>query len=453
MDYSTLPDGLRNVLLEQLPKCDRGLLERHNELPHADAQERRLAAALITAAMTPEARAALEGEMDRMWEYDRQKNAGMAQSKTNEEIVIGSGYHAAVYCAVRARMGKPKPLVIEQEGRVGGALAISRGPTFYANSRNRAGDPNVPGEGDGLNVIPGAVVQPSMISADEFQTNADLAFAIRLTLAMHAKVATAKEVLGFEGYIPSGGSRREPRVSLSVRDKDGMRDVRLRTKRMIDARGLGTEPSPGPSDRAMTFGGFMRWVDDEQFPLRGMKRVAVIGGGDSAKCAVEALFGMGPAKHWSIPDLDAVERCDWYCRLPSTCEEFRTSARSRYKRIAPLLPPSGGGIARLRILRQMASISPGYRDVVVNGRRYDLAISCTGYVPTGLPANEPFVVGREQVALKVARYLGDAFIVGARMRLQFSEEEQTRPYSQIPSNTAAMWRLGPRTATLAASLA
>ena len=108
--------------------------------------------------------------------------------------------------------------------------------------------------------------------------------------------------------------------------------------------------------------------------------MAVIGAGDGARCAVEALFGMGPTRHWSTAELDSVKRCDWYgSGIPGTCETFRAQQRDRYRRLASLLPRAAGENTRLRVRNVMAEVAPGFGDVVVNERRYDLAVLACGY--------------------------------------------------------------------------
>ena len=269
MDYSDMPDWLRSKVGEisldpSLHGGMQAMRQRFWDMPGDDMLERQMAADLVGIALVPEARAQLEQAMDDRWEQNRIKNVGMG-SRRHGEIVFGAGYHAAVYCAVRARMGKPKPLVIDQMDTAGGeSFAMTREPSFFANSRNRGGGLNAPGEGDGLNVIPGAVVQPSMVSIDEYQTNADIAFAIRLTLAMHAKVALGKRVTG--AGLVNKAVRRDAKgqyvfpVSVTVADdRAGRGGINLTANRVIDARGLGNERKQGDGwDRVMTFSQFMR---------------------------------------------------------------------------------------------------------------------------------------------------------------------------------------------------
>src|SRR5207248_8155169 len=108
---------------------------------------------------------------------------------TSREVVIGGGFHAAVYAATRVLSGYPKPLVLERNRRVGGTFAMTSRPTFYLNSRNRPGTAGLAGDqGASLNYLPGAPIPAANASIAEYQTNTDLAFAIRLVLAQFADV-------------------------------------------------------------------------------------------------------------------------------------------------------------------------------------------------------------------------------------------------------------------------
>jgi hypothetical protein len=445
-----IPDRLRNSIYELRDgPAYRPLLARRDDLVNVADKDQALVARLIAIALEPPLRRELDEMLDRHWGDDRMKNVGMG-SRPHSEIIIGSGYHAAVYCAVRAAMGAPRPLVIERDERAGGVFACSQGPTFYLNSRNRAGLPDLPGQRGGLNAIPGALIQPSMLSAAEYQSNADMAFAIRLTLAMHAKVALGKVAV----RVRRGKLALDRfNVGVTVVDTSG-REVALTADRLIDCRGIGSEREPDyrSGGRILTFSEFMAHMETP-FPLRALKRVAVIGGGDAGKCAVEAIFGLGPARHWSIADLDPTPNVDWYCQLPKTCEEWRLKARSRYRGIGALLPRSYGinDRAKLTIRRgSKATVGSTYDGATVQGRRYDMVVFCAGYERRGLFADAfPIEIGGQNVALRSPN--APIFCAGPQANLPFTENDEVTPYALVPENRDAMWRLGPYTATFAAS--
>src|SRR5439155_23082749 len=120
-----------------------------------------------------------------------------------------------------------KPLVLERNERTGGTFAMTARPTFHLNSRNRAGSGGLAGDqGASLNYLPGAPIQAAAVSMTEYQTNADMAFVIRLALAQFADVVT------------------DARVVSVVRDGTGV-EIQIEDRgpvfagRIIDARGLG----------------------------------------------------------------------------------------------------------------------------------------------------------------------------------------------------------------------
>lgn len=365
------------------------------------------------------------------------------------EVVVGSGLHAAIYCAGRVARGFPPPIVLEQSARVGGAFAVSARPSIYLNSRNRPGGLGLPGTPDALNRVPGAPVQPSDLGGDEYQTNAALAWPIRLSLAMYARVMPNVTV-----DMVAGLSNDEAALLLA----DGRE---MRAKRVIVATGLGypvTLPGllPG-SKRVITFAQLMRQMD-EPFPLRGMRRCAVIGAGDSGKTAIEMLTGQGPVRHLSVASLDWAERIDWY-GVPRNCSTrngWENTARSRYKGIARLLPD---GRFRERLTRvqpfndRVDAIAEGCDSVYVNDRSYDQVVLALGYQGPTLasPGRVQFTLGGRVVASVALD--GPIFAIGTAANIPITQRERDFfPAAEAKQNAVAMWRLAPRTAALAAAL-
>jgi hypothetical protein len=79
----------------------------------------------------------------------------LSDSGSDREVIIGAGFHAAVYAATRVLSGFPKPLVVERGHRAGGTFAMTDRPTFYLNSRNRPGGGGLAGDqGTSLNYLP-----------------------------------------------------------------------------------------------------------------------------------------------------------------------------------------------------------------------------------------------------------------------------------------------------------
>src|SRR5439155_14914028 len=120
-----------------------------------------------------------------------------------------------------------KPLVLERNERTGGTFAMTARPTFHLNSRNRAGSGGLAGDqGASLNYLPGAPIQAANVGMREYQTNTDMAFVIRLTLAQFADVVTNAPAVSVD--------REGTGVQIEVADRNP-----LLAGRVIDARGLG----------------------------------------------------------------------------------------------------------------------------------------------------------------------------------------------------------------------
>src|SRR5436305_12290921 len=109
-----------------------------------------------------------------------------------------------------------------------------------------------------------------------------MAFVIRLTLAQYADVLTDAEVLSV--------TRDGTDVEIDIADR-GV----LRAGRVIDARGLGdpADQNLANGTTIVTFPQFLARMASP-WPLRGVSRAAVIGGGDSGNCAVESVPGIPP---------------------------------------------------------------------------------------------------------------------------------------------------------------
>jgi hypothetical protein len=391
-------------------------------------------------AMVPDARATFDDRLDEEWSTSYTRTDMYA-----EEVVIGAGLQAAVYASVRELRGFPQPLILER-GRVGGAFAVSQRASFFLNSRNRPGPLGLPGERRGLNCVPGGPIQPSRLSSREFETNADFAFAIRAALGRRGQVKTEADVVSVTRANSGFGT-------YAVELRNG---AVVMCDRVIDARGLGD-----PIDRALADGRYIRTFPqhmalmDGLFPLEGLRRVAVVGGGDSGKCAVESFLGIGPSEHYSVAELDFIELIDWYAPdLPATCAEWRTSQRGRYQAIGSYLPFAAGEASRLRVLKAQGSVSRGYQAGVVNGRLYDCVIPATGNQVAQLPGvfegdRQPF--GNEPV-LAMRYGPEEAYALGVRAEIPFSDAEETGRTGLVAANRVAAFRLVGRTAALATRL-
>jgi hypothetical protein len=403
-------------------------------------------AKLTGIALDPTGRTAADQALDAYWADQNRQQGLLTNAGTGREIIIGSGFHAAVYAAVRVLSGFGKPLVLERGERPGGAFAQTARPTFYLNSRNRPGNAGLAGDqGANLNFLPGAPIQAANLSMTEYQSNAEMAFVIRLTLAQYADVVTGANV---RSVAPNGGA--------TLIEIDGR--AILAAGRVIDARGLG---DPRDLDVAngttvVTFAQFMRRMAGP-WPLRGVRRVAVIGGGDAAKCVIESCLGIAPQPLMAAATLDSVDRIDVYADdLPDTCDGWQREVRGRYQAIGRHLRSDRFGVRRLNVLNRRAQPVALSATALVDGCGYDLVAVCTGNRESsisGLASEEfdDYQVGGRAVARE--HFDLPAFRVGPHARLPFTLQERADGVADIPANAVAMFRTAGRTAALAATLA
>jgi len=418
----------------------RAMMQRESDFPSP------LAAKLTGIALDPSGRLVADQVLDAYWSDQARQQDTLNQASTDREVIIGGGFHAAVYAATRVRSGYPKPLVLERNQPVGGTFAMTARPTFYLNSRNRPGNPGLAGDQRAsLNYLPGALIQAANVSMTEYQTNTDLAFVIRVTLAQFADVVTNANVVS----VASDG----PGVEIQIRGRGP-----LRAGRIIDARGLGDPTSQDLANGTtiLTFGQFMARMAG-MWPLRGLRRVAVIGGGDSAKCTVESFLGIAPQPFMAAAALDNVERIDWYAdQLPATCEDWQQQIRGRYQAIGRYLRPDRFGARRLSVLNRRAQPVALPDAGLVDGRTYDLVITCTGNRETDIDGlnlgafDEYPIAGGTVVARR--HYNLPAFRVGPHARLPFTTQERSDGVADIPANAVSIFRTASKTAALAATL-
>lgn len=410
-------------------------------------------ARLAGIAVHPPARAKFEALLDNVFENQAAKVLELPP-RVVSEVVVGAGFHAAVYCAIRVAQGKPKPLVLERSSRVGGTFAMTETPTFFLNSRNRPGPLGTPGRGEALNVLPGAPIQPSMLSGLEYQTNADLAFAIRCSLAANARVIAGVNVDRFT----------ERSVEFTRAEQDGS----FETKRIIWATGIGAPKRPttgyqltdSNKRRLLYFDDAMKWMASKDFPMRGLGRVAVVGSGDSGKTAIEALLGQGPQMGMTVMGLDALPPIDWYGVNPQalTRDGWTNCVRSRYRDIARALPR--GGVAdrdappRVRPLTdRVETVQGSYDGLLVNGRKYDHVIWCAGHDEPDY-AGDYVQVGGRFVGLKLYDddEVCDRYAIGPAAKIPLDVREVATLPSDVPENVVAMFRYADRTAQMATYL-
>src|SRR5258705_12089391 len=81
----------------------RAMMDRQSEFPSP------LQAQLTGVALDPYGRQVADQALDTYWSDEPRKQDLLSSSSTDREIVIGSGFHAAVYAPTRGLSGYSKP--------------------------------------------------------------------------------------------------------------------------------------------------------------------------------------------------------------------------------------------------------------------------------------------------------------------------------------------------------
>lgn len=399
------------------------LMERRSEI---GSDEKML---LIGIGMNPQARRHFDDMLDKLWLRDTLPlTVGMP-------VVIGSGVHGAIAASVLHKKRGFKAIVLEMKDRVGGAFGVTRGPSFYLNSRNRPGPLSIPGDEFGaLNVLPGAPIQPSDVSADEYLSNDQVAWVVRCMLLMHANVYAGV------GEVAVRTLSENPRFNLSENSTN------YYPSDLVIATGL-SKPNIAfvgmeADERYLTYEQFLKRFDGP-YPLKGMRRVAVLGAGDGGKTVVEALIGQGPTANMSIPTLDYPELIDWF-GVPNdrrTRQEWEACNRSRYKGIGRAF----GG--RLQAFDKPSYVEPGYDTLKVNGVPYDFVVDCTGYVAS---VWEAYDAKRDPMGGAILGRTGSnrTAIVGPAAKIPNERMDETI-LKGIPENATSIFRYADKTARFA----
>ena len=90
----------------------RAMMQRESEFPNP------LAAKLTGIALDPYGREYADQALDSWWSDEPRRQDTLSATSTSREVIIGSGFHAAVYAATRVLSGYPKPLVLEHLERI-----------------------------------------------------------------------------------------------------------------------------------------------------------------------------------------------------------------------------------------------------------------------------------------------------------------------------------------------
>jgi hypothetical protein len=342
------------------------------------------------------------------------------------EVIIGAGPHSANLCSAFATL-RPHclPLVIESRPRTGGPFAAPYREAWRMNSRVRPATEErrtMPGGENTLNSLgPYAPVQEADLTGQSYATQDRLALAARMSLFLSAYClvettyverfpnnARTRARLSLPEELPHPEAAKA-RYLICLRNNRTGETGYLATNAVISAGGLGEAKSAFP-DRAskavianeaeraargempryLRFNDLMACLSGKRnpFPLRGIRSVLVIGNGDSARVAVEALLGYGPTGVRSPQTLDRVREVLWIGQKARTRDEFLACERPRYHALATEFPRSveaGRGNARIRPIAEraikftiLAERAAVFTDKEKNYRA-DLVVDCSGF--------------------------------------------------------------------------
>lgn len=364
-------------------------------------------------------------------------------SLTKRTVIIGGGVHAQIFAATMAALGQEQPVVLEKMNRLGGIFGYGVRP-FWLNSVNAASMASTdPGPtrirprsaSDDLNWFPNCEVQVRGECRTEYPSSALVGSIVRRNLRRNAEVFTS-----CDASVVSVGSY--PVVQVDGQDYE--------CGRLVDARGLTMNPPAGCAPGTCVISA-LDYLAGRLPALPDDPSVAVIGDGDTAYVVIEDMLGQGPDPRNLNPS-----EIGWYGpSIFPTKKRFMLDVHARYLGLARHMPQNDTtGMIRPFLQRgTAANLGSAAR---VNGRTYDLAVYCTGF-------NAAFTL-RDNVSpagLDIAeggtalwRQSGNYYVIGAAAGngISYRSSEFGLGYTNFPRNVASVFRLGPETARLAASL-
>lgn len=347
-------------------------------------------------------------------------------------LVVGSGPQAQIFVSELAQAKPelvPSTAVIDKSTSVGGTFRNIDGMNFRLNSRTRpqTDERPVPGTTSNLNTLaPGVVTLPDM--ATEVYPAADtLGRAIRINHALNGnQVGLGLELVAVAPDTSPESTQLPGKVSVVVRDAEGI-EFTIRTDSLVATSGVG-EPKlsrfttetrdlikelqkkrdAGEQTPVMSYADFYKWMSEKRFPLEGIKRVAVIGAGDSGRTAVGTLLGYEPRPDGSVIQVDTVEKLDWYGQTSNNDRAFIERTRLRYGQLALELPRRQNNLRASRVESfevkpaNLSLVDDGKVRVSDTGNVYDLVVIATGFENNGQKwledkLKQPLLVDSERV--------------------------------------------------------
>lgn len=334
-------------------------------------------------------------------------------------LVIGSGPQSQIFVS-EITQNRPDMsdnlLVIDKAESVGGTFRSTDGMNFRLNSRTRKQTelPPIPGTTSNLNTLaPGVMAIPDMVT--ETYPGADtFGRTVRLNHALNGnRFGLGLELVCFTPDQGPASSGLPGQVSAVVRTKDGI-EYTIRTDTLIATTGIG-EPKLGRFDEAtrdlireqqdlanqgkrpvvMTYADYYKWIHKEKFPFKDIKKMAVIGAGDSGCTAIGTALGYEPRSDGSVIQLDTVEQLTWFGQNAQDNVDFLQNTRARYAQIGLEFPRNENQERAYRIRPteeearniQLQTDENGVTQAMINDLptdgMYDLVVVATGFEDNG----------------------------------------------------------------------
>jgi hypothetical protein len=283
------------------------------------------------------------------------------------EAIIGTGPHASIYARTREQFAPERQIVaFEERNRSGGQFAEYQYNVFSLNSRNRPELPEEkhrPGKQNALNTFgPHSVVHPADLSHKTYQGQTVIADSARINMFFAGTAFTGIELVS----IKPVSTNENDGLLVEVVDRDPQSPSfeaieTVRIGRLIIAGGLGYErtgfadddditqsildeskfeSSVGVLPRVASFTEFTKYLGSEinPYPLKGIKKVVVSGGGDSAYVTIGMILGYEFELGLTSAQLDRVEEVIWIGQDIPSKERFIECNRARYHQIGLEFP-------------------------------------------------------------------------------------------------------------------
>jgi hypothetical protein len=448
----------------------------------SEASEHRALTPFIAGIMNhPETRLAFMNAIDETAQAESKalKEQARTQGGLNVDIVIvGAGVHGSV-TAARLRAENPglSVLAVDKNDHIGGQFrGYGKRPTFRINSRaHRAQSDNsvaLPGGNGNLNPLGEmAIIQLPDITTETYPTNIDMGDAVAIN-----QFFSAPAILGVE--VKAREQQEDATEKLTIYDKDSGEEYEITAQTVLTLTGAGERERSENNTNVWTVEDLLSHFGNSgtPFPMEAFigKSIAVKGGGDSGRIAVELLSRLAPKEAYgnSIAQLGGPESLTWYGVNFESREEFCDKNRPRYQQIRDFIANNDERLEGARLVRprkaritEVSEVDGGalkVADETDRIRYFDIVIDASNlsnkaYEIKGFTGN----VISEEVALDgigmatIGRRFenSNVYVGGPAAQTQLTLNERRTFSDAIRENTVALWANVPRVDKLAKNVA